>query len=108
MTKNEEKQFVLIADKLQKAILENKKNKGFNITNVPLEFCLTSGELAEAFDAWRKKKEDLSEEIADTTIYLFGLASILKINLGREIIKKIKKNKKREYFKVKGTLLKKN
>jgi hypothetical protein len=32
---------------------ENKVAKGFNTTDVPLEFCLLQGEVAEAFDAWR-------------------------------------------------------
>ena len=32
----------------------NKLDKRFNVTDVPLEFCLLSGEVAEAFSAWRK------------------------------------------------------
>jgi len=100
-------QFQKSCRKIQKAVFANKKSKGFNTTNVPLEFCLIEGELSEAFEAWRKKKDDLGEEIADVVIYLFGLASILKIDLGQEIIRKINKNKKRGYRKVKGILLKK-
>ena len=38
----------------QKLAWENKVAKGFDETEVPLEFCLLSGELAEVFDAWRK------------------------------------------------------
>jgi len=38
----------------QKLAWENKVAKGFNTTNVPMEFCLLQGEIAEAFDAWRK------------------------------------------------------
>lgn len=30
---------------------ENKLAKGFNTADVPLEFCLLNGEVAEAFDA---------------------------------------------------------
>ena len=41
---------------LQKRVYQNKVNHGFNTTNIPLEFTLTYGELAEAFEAWRKKK----------------------------------------------------
>ena len=41
--------------KVQKEVWENKVNKGFNTTNVELEFCLLYGEVAEAFDAYRKK-----------------------------------------------------
>jgi hypothetical protein len=39
--------------------------KGFSTTDVPLEFCLLQGEIAEAFDAWRKGRQDLGEELAD-------------------------------------------
>lgn len=107
MTSKEKTQFNNLCRKLQEKIFDNKKTKGFNIDNVPLEFCLTSGELAEAFDAWRKGKKDLPEEIADVVIYSFGLSAILDIDLGKEIIKKTHKNKKREYRKTKGILLKK-
>lgn len=42
--------------KLQKEIYQNKVNKGFNITDINKEFCLTYGEVAEAYEAWRKRK----------------------------------------------------
>lgn len=47
--------------KIQKDIWQNKLNKGFNTTNVNKEFCLLYEEVAEAYDAWRKKKDDLNE-----------------------------------------------
>lgn len=84
-------------NKLQKEIYQNKVDKGFNVTDVNKEFCLTYGEIAEAYDAWRKKKDDLGEELADVTIYLLGLSEILGINLEEEIQKKVYKNSKREY-----------
>ena len=88
--------------KLQKEIYQNKVNKGFNVTDVNKEFCLTYGELAEAYEAWRKKKDDLGEELADVTIYLLGLSEILGINLEEEIQKKVYKNAKREYKVING------
>ena len=42
--------------KLQKEIYQNKVDKGFNVTDVNKEFCLTYGEVAEAYEAWRKRK----------------------------------------------------
>lgn len=107
MNKIKAQQFQKFCKYIQDLIFQNKKAKGFNISNVPLEFCLTQAELAEAFDAWRKSKKDLPEEIADTAIYLFGLACILKIDLGKEIVKKIEENKQRKYFKKNDVLLKK-
>ena len=76
---------------IQKEVYQNKLNKGFNVTDVNKEFCLTYGELAEAYEAWRKKKEDLGEEIADILIYLLGLSEILNIDLETELLKKSKK-----------------
>ena len=66
---------------LQEEIMNNKVSKGFNTTDIPLEFMLLTGEVSEAFDAWRKKKSDLGEEIADIMIYLFGLAKMLNVDL---------------------------
>ena len=76
---------------IQKEVYQNKLNKGFNVTDVNKEFCLTYGELAEVYEAWRKKKEDLGEEIADVLIYLLGLSEILNIDLETELLKKSKK-----------------
>ena len=42
--------------KLQEEIYQNKVNKGFNVTDVNEEFCLTYGEVAEAYEALIKKK----------------------------------------------------
>lgn len=89
---------------LQKKVLENKITKGFNTTDIPLEFSLMHEELSEAFHAYRKKLPDLGEELADVAIYLMGISEILKINLEEEILKKIDKNKNREYREVNGVL----
>ena len=88
--------------KLQKDIYQNKVNKGFNITDINKEFCLTYGELAEAYEAWRKKKDDVGEEIADVIIYLLGLSEILGIDLEQELLHKVNKNKHREYQVIDG------
>lgn len=82
---------------IQKDVYQNKLDKGFNVTDINKEFCLTYGELSEAYEAWRKKKDDVGEEIADVIIYLLGLSEILKIDLEKEIISKINKNEHREY-----------
>lgn len=42
----------------QKKVIENKINKGFNTTDINLEFNLLYGEVAEAFDAWLKKTDN--------------------------------------------------
>ena len=82
---------------IQKSILANKIAKGFNVTDIPLEFAYLFSEVGEAFEAWRKKKDDLGEELADIAIYLLGMAEILGFDLETEIVQKIQKNAKRVY-----------
>lgn len=87
---------------MQKEVYKNKLEKGFNVTDVPKEFCLLYGEISEAYEAYRKKKDDLNEELADIAIYLLGLSEILNIDLEKEIENKMKKNKNREYKVING------
>jgi len=87
---------------LQKKIYDNKVVKGFNLTDIYMEFCYTHGELSEAFEAHVKGKDDLGEELADVAIYLLGLAEILGIDLEKEILSKVEKNEKRQYVKKDG------
>ena len=87
---------------IQKEIWQNKLDKGFNTTNVDKEFCLLYGEVGEAYEAYRKKKDDLGEELADIAIYLMGLSEMLGFNLKNEILNKMAKNKKRVYKKIDG------
>lgn len=88
---------------MQKEIFQNKLNKGFNVTDVNMEFCLLYGEVAEAYEAWRKKA-NIGEELADIAIYLMGLSEILGIDLENEIEKKTAINKDRVYKVVEGVL----
>jgi hypothetical protein len=81
----------------QELAWENKVGKGFNTTNVPLEFCLVQGEIAEAFDAWRQGRDHLGEELADVAICLLGLAEMTGVNLQGEIEAKLAKNAARVY-----------
>lgn len=92
--------------KVQKRVIENKINHGFNITDICKEFCLLYGEVGEAYEAYRKKKDNLGEELADVAIYLMGIAELLNIDLESEISKKLEINEKRKYKKVNGVNIK--
>ena len=81
---------------VQKRVYENKVNHGFNTIDVPKEFCLLYGEVAEAFDAW-KKDDGLDLELADVAIYLLGIAEINGIDLGEAIDRKMIINEGRIY-----------
>lgn len=82
---------------VQKEIFQNKVNKGFNTTDLNLEFCALFVEVGEAFDAYRKGKEDVGEELADVAIFLLGISEMLGKDLEAEITRKMEKNKNREY-----------
>ncbi len=82
---------------IQKEILENKRRHGFNTTNIEQEFCYLYGEVAEAYEAYYKEKDTFPEELADVAIFLLGIAEIKGVDLYSEILKKVQKNKDREY-----------
>ena len=88
--------------KIQSKVIDNKIKHGFNTTDICKEFCLLYGEVGEAYEAYRKKKDDLGEELADVAIYLLGISEILNIDLESEILKKIDINSKRKYEKING------
>ncbi|MGI5185412.1 MazG-like family protein [Dactylosporangium sp. CA-152071] len=81
----------------QKLAWENKQAKGFNTTDVALEFGLLHGELAEAFNAWRRQQPELGEELADVALFLFSLAEMTGCDLQSEIERKLHKNAARRY-----------
>jgi NTP pyrophosphatase (non-canonical NTP hydrolase) len=94
---------------MQAAAWANKTVKGFNTADVALEFGLLHGELAEAFDAWRRNQVSLmAVELADVAIYLFGLAEMAGIDLQDEIAFKLAVNVDRRYRRdsTSGTLVK--
>jgi NTP pyrophosphatase (non-canonical NTP hydrolase) len=92
---------------LQKRAWQNKVAKGFNTTNVDREFNYTYAELSEAYDAHRKSTGKVGEELADATIFLFGLAEMLGVDLEKEINTKMDTNEKREYKESSGHYIKK-
>lgn len=81
----------------QQLAWENKLVKRFNTSDVPLEFMLLQGEIAESFQAWRRAQPDLGEELADVALYVFALAQMNGVDLDSEIEQKITKNARRQY-----------
>ncbi|MCQ9209744.1 nucleoside triphosphate pyrophosphohydrolase family protein [Granulicatella seriolae] len=85
---------------LQKRILDNKKNHGFNTTDIKVELLLLYGEVNELFLAYLKKDEaNMGEELADIAIFLLGISEMLHVDLGEEVLKKMDINEKRVYGK---------
>ena len=91
---------------MQKEIIQNKINHGFNTTDISKESCLLYGEDGEVYEEYRKKKKDLGSELADIAIYLLGISELLGFDLEKEIIDKIEINKNRVYKKVDGVNVK--
>jgi NTP pyrophosphatase (non-canonical NTP hydrolase) len=84
----------------QKSAWENKLEKGFNTTDVPLEFCLLVAEVGEAIDAWRKDRQAVAEELADVAIFVFGLAEMTGTDLQDAVEGKLAVNRARTYRQV--------
>lgn len=87
---------------LQKEVMRNKIEKGFNTTDVALEFCRAHEELSEAFSKFNKNHPSVAEEFADVAIFLLGMSEILGFDLEKELVKKIEINKNRKYKKEKS------
>lgn len=90
----------------KKESMRIKLRKALNVTDIYQEFCFLYGELSEACEAYRKKKDDLGEELADVALYLIGLSELLGINQEEEIMNKMEKNEKRKYETINGVLTK--
>ncbi len=88
--------------KLQEEVMRNKVEKGFNTTDVALEFCRAHEELSEAFTKYNKGEEGVAEEFADVAIFLLGMSEILGYDLEKELVSKMEKNKHRKYIKSKS------
>ncbi|WP_188189530.1 MazG-like family protein [Nonomuraea sp. SYSU D8015] len=82
---------------VQREAWANKVAKGFNTTDVALEFALTHAELSEAFEAYRKHPDKLGEELADVVIFVVGLAEMTGVNLDAAVEAKLAKNAMRRY-----------
>ena len=90
---------IIDTEKLQKAVIENKKKHNFNTTAIKFELLLLYGEVNELFQAWLKEdQENIDEELADIAIFLLGISEMLGSDLGEDIVKKMAINAKRKYI----------
>ncbi len=87
---------------LQKEVVKNKIEKGFNMTNIALEFCRAHEELSEAFSKYNKNQDGVAEEFADVAIFILGMCEQLGYDLEKELVRKIEVNKHRKYIKSKS------
>ena len=78
---------------LQKEVIRNKVEKGFNMTDVALEFCRAHEELSEAFSKYNKGQPGVAEEFADVMIFILGMCETMGFDLEKELIRKIEINK---------------
>jgi NTP pyrophosphatase (non-canonical NTP hydrolase) len=87
---------------LQKEVMRNKVEKGFNLTDISLEFCRAYEELSEAFSKYNKGQDGVAEEFADVMIFILGMCEKFGFDLEKELVAKIEKNKMRKYKKEKS------
>jgi NTP pyrophosphatase (non-canonical NTP hydrolase) len=82
---------------VQRRVWQNKLAKGFNTTDVALEFGLLTTEVGEAFTAWRRPEPGVGAELADVLIYVTCLAQMTGTDLAAEVERKLARNPAREY-----------
>ncbi len=94
--------YMIDLKELQKEVMRNKVEKGFNMTNVALEFCRAHEELSEAFAKHNRNQPGVAEEFADVMIFILGMCEKMGFNLEQELVRKIEINKNRKYIKTKS------
>jgi len=90
-------------------VLDLAKKKGLGTkpgeVSVAEKIALIHSEISEAYEAYRKKningKDGFKEELSDALIRICHLGGIFRIDLSREITKKMKLNQKRTWDKKK-------
>ncbi len=74
---------------MQKEIYENKKKRGFNISDVGKEIVLMTEELGELAKAFKNQDKTAQiDAVGDLLVYCLGLCEILGVN-SEELIQKI-------------------
>ena len=86
---------------LQKEVIRNKLEKGFNTEDIAQEFCRAYEELSEAFSKHNKNQPGVAEEFADVMVFILGMCEQMGFDLEKELLRKIDINKKRKYIKEK-------
>lgn len=83
---------------LQKEIYENKKSRGFNVSDVGKEVVLMVEELGELARAVKNQnKEDMTDAVGDLMVYCLGMCEILGIDAQNLLEKIVENNKNREH-----------
>ena len=81
----------------QKIAWGTRPAKGANNNDIPLELCVLSEEVAKVFDAWRKGRREVVEELATIAIFLFRLAEMVGTDLQEVVEAKLALSKSKIY-----------
>jgi predicted house-cleaning noncanonical NTP pyrophosphatase (MazG superfamily) len=76
----------------QKIAWENKRAKGINEDDIPLEFYSLKDEVADALIAWREGRGEVSQELADIAIFLLRLAQMVGTDLEEAVEARLASN----------------
>ncbi len=90
---------------LQNIIMQQAEEKGFGTKPedvfVAEKIALIHSEISEAFEAYRHKnldgKDGFKEELGDAVQRILHLCGIFDIDIEKEILKKVRQNKKRKW-----------
>jgi NTP pyrophosphatase (non-canonical NTP hydrolase) len=95
----------LALSELTELILRQAEQKGFGTKpkeiNVAEKIALIHTEVSEAYEAFRQKnisgRDGFKQELGDAVQRILHLAGIYRIDLEKEILKKLKNNKARKW-----------
>ncbi|MBU0598676.1 hypothetical protein KKF61_06875 [Patescibacteria group bacterium] len=90
---------------IQKIISDLAKEKGWGDTPEEVNFtekiALLHGEVSEALEAYRKNnlsgKDGVAEELADIIARVLHIGNIYKLDIEKELLKKLEENKGRDW-----------
>lgn len=83
---------------LQKEIFENKKRRGFNVSDVGKEVVLMVEELGELARAVKNQdREAMTDAVGDLMVYCLGLCEILGIDSQKVIERIVENNRTRKH-----------
>lgn len=94
-----------VFDDLAPEIYKISSSKGWdvphsfdNVDALARKLCLIHSEVSEALEAVRVDDfENFKEELADTVIRILHLSAGLRIDLGKEILAKVERNRRRSH-----------
>ena len=87
----------VLMKEIQRVIHQKTAMLEMEFTSMEQLFCDLYGKIGEAYEAYYKGKGNFTEKLVEIACCVMLIAEISEIDLGREIVQKVEKNKGRKY-----------